>query len=142
MPPGETAQDEITMPTPLWEKLNEMSGQIGALDAKVDSCTAGIAKGVEYQQRQNGRLAETLLEIQRVKEIATSSATSVASTAAAAASAASAASTAAAEIASLKLNAANLAGERKGISLAWGVGVAVVGLFVTNGLMIYHVLGK
>jgi TolA-binding protein len=142
MSPANPKQNEITMPTALWEKLNEMSGQMGALDAKIESCTMGIEKAVEYQTKQNGQLTSALQEIQRVKEIATSSATSVAATAAAAASAASAASTAAEEIANLKLNAANVAGERKGISLAWGVGIAVAGLVLTNGLMIFHVFGK
>lgn len=135
-------QDEITMPTPLWEALNDISGRLGSLDAKVDILGEGQKKAVEYQRVQNGNLAKALAEIAHVREIAATTATATAASAAAAASAASVAATAAGEISALKQAAAVSQGERKGISLAWGVVVVVGGLLLSNGLMLYHILSS
>lgn len=58
---------EITMPTALWQKLEDIATKIGTLEAKVDSCAVNIKEARDYQKIQNGKIADAIAAIGEVR---------------------------------------------------------------------------
>lgn len=136
--------DEITLPVSLWEKLNDIVERLSSVSTQLESCSVDIAATREYQKVQNSNVANVIVEMSHIRDVANSTASATASAAAAAASAASAAATAASEISQLKITAATKVGQEKGISLTGQriiVGIGALLAIANLGLIVWHIMG-